>query len=303
MAVPSLHEVQRLFWESVAAQPGRDSIAPTFVTLVRGRNDRERTTRIQAYSDAYYLRLRDVLNEDFPRVSALLGPIRFDALILDYLTAFPSKHPSVRHLGRALPEFFRSQTDAPGCLADLAELEWARVEVFDAPDAECAAMGDLVSVPPDAWPTLRFLPIPALQTLHIQHPVHQVWSGGQSLDVPAADTSLRVWRTSDYQVFHAPMDHRETVALRKMIEGEPFAAICEAFADLPNTEAAQEATALLARWIEDGIICYCRRRSGYARLRGLGAAFKIQRTRGCGSFVRFSSPKSLLRRAAFTVSS
>ncbi len=39
-----------------------------------------------------------------------------------------------------------------------------------------------------------------------------------------------------------------------MISGEPFAAICETFADLPAAEAAEEATALLARWIEDGII-------------------------------------------------
>jgi hypothetical protein len=39
-----------------------------------------------------------------------------------------------------------------------------------------------------------------------------------------------------------------------MISGQPFAAICEAFADLPALEAAQEATGLLARWIEDGII-------------------------------------------------
>jgi hypothetical protein len=50
------------------------------------------------------------------------------------------------------------------------------------------------------------------------------------------------------------MDERESAALRKMISGEPFAAICEIFADLPEPEAAQNATGLLARWIEDGII-------------------------------------------------
>jgi hypothetical protein len=50
------------------------------------------------------------------------------------------------------------------------------------------------------------------------------------------------------------MDVREIAGIQKMISGEPFAAICETFADLPELEAAQEATALLARWIEDGII-------------------------------------------------
>jgi len=200
------------------------------------------------------LRLRDVLREDFPRVAALLGLERFEDAASGYLEVFPSKQPSVRHLGRALAEFLRRREDIPKCLADLAQLEWARVEVFDAPDAESATMGDFVSVPPDAWPALRFSTIPALQTLRAQYPVHQLWSGDESLDVAAANTSIRVWRANDCRVFHAPMDERESAALRKMISGEPFAAICETFADLPAAEAAEEATALLARWIEDGII-------------------------------------------------
>ena len=74
MPAPSLYEVQRLFWESVAVQPGRDSIAPAFVRMVRGCDDSDRKTRIAVYADAYYLRLRDVLREDFSRVAALLGP-------------------------------------------------------------------------------------------------------------------------------------------------------------------------------------------------------------------------------------
>jgi len=253
---PSLHEVQRLFWESVAVHPGpgRESIAPDFVRLIRGCDESDRKTRIRVYSDAYYLRLRDVLREDFARVAALLGSERFENAASEYLEAFPSTQPSVRHLGRALAEFLGRREDMPKCLADLAQLEWTRVEVFYAPDAESATIGDFLSVPPDAWPALRFSAIPALQTLRAQYPIHQLWSGDESLDAAAVNTSIRVWRANDYRVFHAPMDDRESAALRKMISGEPFAAICETFADLPETEAAQEATGLLARWIEDGII-------------------------------------------------
>ncbi len=253
MPALSLHEVQRLFWESVAVQPGRDSIAPAFVRLVRGCDDSDRKTRIRVYSDAYYLRLRDVLREDFPRVAALLGD-RFDEVVKGYLEAFPSRWPSVRHLGHALSEFLRHRKNTPKCLADLAELEWARVEVFDAPDAECATIEDFISVPAEAWPTLHFSAIPANKTLRAQYPVHHLWSGGKSLDGTAAETSLRVWRANDCRVFHALMDKRESAAIQKVISGEPFATICETFADLPEIEAAQEAAALLVRWIEDGII-------------------------------------------------
>jgi hypothetical protein len=200
------------------------------------------------------LRLRDVLREDFPRLAALLGAEQFDQVVASYLEEFPSEQPSVRHLGRALAQFLRQREDIPKCLADLAELEWARVEVFDAPDAPCATISDLVGVPPDSWPSLRFTTISAIQTVRAQYSVHQLWSGSQSLELSPAETSLRVWRKNDFQVFHAPMDERESAALHKMISGEPFAAICEAFVDLPELQAAQEATGLLARWIEDGII-------------------------------------------------
>ena len=254
MPTPSLHEVQRLFWKSVAGRPGRDSIAPAFVRLVRGADDSDRKTRIRVYSDAYYLRLRDVLREDFPRLSALLGAEQFDQVVASYLEEFPSEQPSVRHLGHALAEFLRQRKDIPKCLADLAELEWARVEVFDAPDAECATLAELSSIPADAWPVLRFATIPAIRIWLAQYPVHQLWSGSESLEVSAAETFIRVWRKNDFLVLHAPMDERESAALRKMVSGEPFATICETFADLQEPDAARETTALLARWLEDGII-------------------------------------------------
>ncbi len=200
------------------------------------------------------MRLRDVLREDFCRVAALLGADQFDQVVANYLEEFPSQQPSVRHLGRGLAEFLWRREDMPRCVADLAELEWARVEVFDAPDAESATIEDLVSVFADEWPVLRFRAIPAMQTLRAQYPLHQLWSGDESLEVSAAETSLRVWRKNNYEVLHAPMDERESAALHKMISGEPFAAICGTFADLPETQAAQETSGLLARWIADGII-------------------------------------------------
>lgn len=254
MASPPLREVQRLFWRSVTERPASNSFIPTFVALVCGHDDAERKTRIQVYSDAYYLRLRDVLRDDFPQLAALLGLDRFDSLVKDYLEVHTSEHPSVRHLGRSLAEFLRRRRDLPGCAADLAVLEWARVEVFDAPDAECLGISDLIAIPAEAWPTLCFTPICALQTVFADYPVHQLCGDSEGWDVAKRRTSLRVWRAQDYSVRHTPMDERETTALEKLVAGEPFAAICGAFVELPETEATQQAGGLFARWIEDGII-------------------------------------------------
>ena len=101
---------------------------------------------------------------------------------------------------------------------------------------------------------LSITTIPAIRIVRAHYRVHELCSGSKSLDVSAADTSLRVWRKDDFQVLHAPIDARESVALQKLVSGEPFAAMCEAFADLAELRAVQEATGLLARWIEDRII-------------------------------------------------
>jgi hypothetical protein len=54
------------------------------------------------------------------------------------------------------------------------------------------------------------------------------------------------------------MDLRELRALERLIAGEPLETICAAFADLPAAEAGYQAIALLARWLEDGIIAELR---------------------------------------------
>ena len=72
--------------------------------------------------------------------------------------------------------------------------------------------------------------------------------------LPPARTALRVWR-SGFSVYHAVMDAREEAALASLVAGDGFAAVCEAFADLPAEEAAATAASLLVRWVEDGMVC------------------------------------------------
>ena len=77
--------------------------------------------------------------------------------------------------------------------------------------------------------------------------MHRAWDAGTDTptpELPAERTALRVWR-SGYSVYHAPMDAREEAALGRLVAGEPFAAVCEAFADLPAENAAAQAASLL----------------------------------------------------------
>ena len=249
MPAPGLRDLQGLFWRSIAGGP---EPAAALLAVSEPSATLDAAERLHIYADAYFWRLHGVLAEDFPRLAAILGAERFEDVVREYLASHPSTHPSVRHLGRDLASAIARRTDLPPYLADLARLEWARRDVFDAADCEPVTADALRSVAPAEWPHLRFTPIPALAILRAGWPVHEVW-GGTDVRGPAA-IAIRVWRGGDYRVYHAPMDARDAEALDRLVAGERFGVVCAAFDDLAPHEAARRATALLARWLEDGII-------------------------------------------------
>jgi hypothetical protein len=254
MSDPKLRQIQGWFWRSIAAEPGEYEFEPELVETIEASCTQEPAQRLGVYADAYFLRLRDVLAEDFPRLAALMGEEAFDRLSRGYLKAHPSTEPSLRHLGRTMVEFIRGQEELPGYLGDLAELEWARVNAFDAPDDEPLTMAKLAELDPATWPQMHLVPVRSLQVLRTAWPVHRLWAEESPENPEPAATSIRVWRGKDFHVLHAPIDEREAAAMRRLLQRASFAEICEVFEDLDEQDGAREAGALLLRWLEDGII-------------------------------------------------
>ncbi|HKD69352.1 MAG TPA: DNA-binding domain-containing protein [Candidatus Binataceae bacterium] len=254
MAEPKLRQIESWFWRSIAGEPGEYQFEPDLVDAIEPSRTLEPAGRLEVYADAYYLRLRGILAEDFPRVAKLLGEEAFDRLARGYLKACPSTEPSARHLGRAMAQFIASFEDMPAWLADLAGLEWARVDAFDAPDDEPLGMARLAEIDPAAWPQLRMFPVRSLLTLNAAWPVHLLWEKDIPGVLEAVRTSIRVWRRADFQVLHAPMDEHEAAAIGRLLTGSTFAEICQVFEDLDEQQASEQAGALLLRWLEDGII-------------------------------------------------
>ena len=213
--------------------------------------------RMNVYREGYFTRLFDVLSEDYARIAKLVS---FHDLSVDYLERHLSTHPSLRYIGERLPAFLAEHAlkDEFPFICDLARLEWARVEVFDAADFVPMTTADLANVPADAWADLRLTLGPSFKMLDLAWPVHDAWLAlDRDEPVPAMEkqaTTLLVWRR-DYVVYHRPAaTEEERQALRLVLEGASFANVCEAFATVDVDRAAQKAFAVLQQWIVDGLV-------------------------------------------------
>ncbi len=237
--------------------------------------------RLEVYANAYFYRIRDCLEGDFGALHAAMGGDRFHNLATAYLIAFPPRHPSLRFAGDRLAEFITAHETAapfrsnPDGLGDLAHLEWAIVEAFDAADAEVVSRDELASIDPALWVDLRFVFQPALVRLDLDYPVHRfrlAWDAQQRDDPePNHDDALEdalaelasfergfhpilVWR-SDERVSYRGLEPVEAACLDIALAGDSFGTLCEYLAsEVGDGEAPNHAAALLARWQADGLI-------------------------------------------------
>ncbi len=258
-----------MFWKLITAPEGvRAGLArlsprerAVGASLVRGDARLSSIERLDIYANMYFYRLRDALRGDFGAVAAVLGESRFHNLITDYLLVHPPSHFSLRYAGQHLAGFLRGHPEGSQrpYLADLARLEWAILEAFDAAEAEPLEAGALAGVPPERWAELRFDLAPSLQLLAVGWPVHEIWRQTQRGDVKIAEPQcepvwLRVWR-QDLQTFHRAMDLVEAAALQAVYGGACFAEVCEQIAErLGEARAPERALALVSEWLGDGLL-------------------------------------------------
>ena len=125
--------------------------------------------RIGIYHGMYLLRMAEALESDYPALAHFLGEERWTALVRDYVLRHPSRSYTLNVLGRALPGYLLEAADLPrrGFCHDLARLEWAVTEAFDAEESPRLGEADLAAVPADAWDGARLVPSAALRLVEL----------------------------------------------------------------------------------------------------------------------------------------
>lgn len=219
--------------------------------------------RVRIYANAYFARIHGVLRDDYGTLHAALGPDGFHDLAKLYLMAYPPRSFSLRFVGAHLCEFLSGPVAEPFSrrwpfAADLAALEWAIVDVFDAPDTPLVSRETLAAVPPEEWGELRFELITAHRLLRLAWPVQRMreaWDVDRALpEIERAATTLLVHRHGE-DVAYRPVSALEADALALLAEGRDFGAVCARVAAASGeAEGPPRALGLLERWLADGIL-------------------------------------------------
>ena len=302
MSAPRLHGDQTLFWGLIAAPEGvragleemvgRGTARPGDLdALIVGDERLSSFDRLDIYANMYFFRLLDCLKEDYPRLLAATGPARFHNLATDYLLAHPSSHPSLRFVGARLPEFLAGHAlgrECPG-LVDLARLEWARSDIFDAADARPLGRADLAALHQDETGDVRLALVPACRLLRLEHDAPRAWrelkasagersEGADARAAGAAEgegptcahsaaehvvplpkiarrpTAVRVWRQG-FAVHHKSIEAEEVDSLEALGAGDTLGAIAQRLSAGRSLErSTARLGALVQSWIEDGLI-------------------------------------------------
>jgi Putative DNA-binding domain len=127
--------------------------------------------RLEIYNRQYWFRLYSSFEEDFPGLRAILGRVKFDALMRAYLTDCPSESFSLRNLGSRLEAWLKEHPQVIEPLGELARdmvrLEWAHIEAFDSEEKSPLGAEAFVRMGEDS--TLRLQP--HVRLLALSYPV------------------------------------------------------------------------------------------------------------------------------------
>ena len=163
--------------------------------------------RLGIYQAMYPLRMEEALASDYPALKHFLGDERFFDLTRAYVQAHPSRSFTLSPLGRHLPEFVAAARNIPrrAFCHDLARLERAIAEAFEAPEEPALDERAVASVPPAEWERARLRPIPAFRLLALRYPAGAYLDSlrGDGHDHPEtrrADGWVAVYRR-DYAVY------------------------------------------------------------------------------------------------------
>jgi hypothetical protein len=206
---------------------GVDRGAEEGIALVKPNSRLSSAERLEIYNRSYWSRVLDALGEDFPGVRAVVGAKRFEQIRRRYLDDCPSESFTMRNLGQHLAAWMERNRALMGTnyeiALEMARLEWAEIESFDAAEYERLSPSEIAALEPAS--TLRVQPHLRLMEagydvdtllLEIRSSIQR--RGG----VARAIMQKRIARARTFDPVYITIHRHELVVHYKRLDGEMF---------------------------------------------------------------------------------
>ena len=218
------------------------------IALVKPNSRLSSFERLEIYNRSYWSRVLDAFSEDFSGVRALLGAKQFDRLRRSYLADCPSESFTMRNLGRNLAAWMEENRTLAGenfdIALDMAKLEWAEIESFDATEHERLSPADVAALAPDSSLRLQ----PHLRWIEVGHEVDRLLlevresakrSGGKARTLTRKRIAREKSTASSAAPYYIAIHRFELVVHYKRLDAEMFR-LLSAFADCSSIGEAIE---------------------------------------------------------------
>ena len=242
----------------------RDATWIDFATEHITGNDRlSPVEQLEIYREQFWWRHTSSLLEDFPGLAGILGQEDWEQLCERYLREVSPTSYTLRDLGELLPEVIERSSWLPhqALCRDMARLELAYIEAFDAPDAAPLAPQRLAAISEADLPRARLILAPCVRLLRVGFPVADLRralraSGDDPVAIPDPDSRRLVVYRKDLRLWDMPLSEVGFAFLGALAAGTALGAAAEAAATTPEAEAelAAQIGSLLQEWTTKGLI-------------------------------------------------
>ncbi len=250
--------------EEALAAPAVVSEAPSVADVILPSKTLLPAERLSIYHGMYLLRMEEALASDYPGLKRFLGDDGFFELVRDYVQVYPSRSYTFNRLGEHVPEFLMNARGRKHrrFLAELARVELAVTEVFDAPQEDSLQERQIASVAAEDWGRVILRPVPAFRLLACSTNAHDYLQAIKEERRPPRPRLRETWLAvsrRDYSVYRLELSRAAYELLSDLAAGTAVGpATLSALARGRQRPQEQELFRWFRDWVASGIFASMR---------------------------------------------
>jgi len=185
---------------------------------------------LEIYAYMYRARLVEVMEGEYPALRQILGGEEFAAACRRFVAKHPSRSRTLNSLSEKFPAFLARtlpRTNRNGLAVDVARIERAMEDVFDAPAASPMTAAQLAAIGAAEWEGAKLRLNPALRLLKLRYPANAYMTAlrrGDRPRIPRPRASWVIVFRRGFQVFRRDQEPEQFELLSSIASGRALGA-------------------------------------------------------------------------------